>query len=81
MDKRRLSAGADLLRLSTLGINFSLSIFVGLGLGLLVKKVFRVEGAWPVIAGLLLGIVSSYYTLIRDLKALRPGEKKGPPAP
>ena len=81
MDKRRLSAGADLLRLSTLGINFSLSIFVGLGLGLVVKKVFHVEGAWPVILGLLLGIVSSYYTLIHDLKALRSEEKKGPPVP
>lgn len=33
MDKRKLSAGADLLRLSTLGINFALCVFAGVALG------------------------------------------------
>ena len=69
MDKRKLSTGANLLRLSTLGLNFALSIFVGLFLGWGINKLFH-WGPWVIIAGMLLGIVTSYVVLIEDLKAL-----------
>ena len=85
MDKGKLSQGANLLRLSTLGINFALTIFVGLGLGWAAQKIFHL-GDWAMLAGLLFGIVASYVRLIGDLKALRnstpvPPSRKPPPEP
>jgi F0F1-type ATP synthase assembly protein I len=79
MDQRKLSTGANLLRLSTLGINFVLCTFAGLGLGWLVKKIFHLED-WVMIVGLLFGIVTSYVVLFQDAKALNQDAKK-PPAP
>jgi F0F1-type ATP synthase assembly protein I len=69
MDQRKLSTGANLLRLSTLGMNFALSIFVGLFMGWGVHKLFHL-GNWVIIAGMILGIISSYVLLFQDLKAL-----------
>jgi F0F1-type ATP synthase assembly protein I len=69
MDQRKLSTGANLLRLSTLGMNFALSIFVGLFMGWGVHKLFHL-GNWVIMAGMILGIISSYVLLFQDLKAL-----------
>ena len=44
MDKGKLSTGANLLRLSTLGINFVLCTFAGLGLGWLAHKYLHLGG-------------------------------------
>lgn len=69
MDPRKLSTGANLLRLSTLGINFALSIFVGLFLGWGINRLFH-WGNWVIVAGMVLGIISSYVLLFQDLKDL-----------
>ena len=69
MDPRKLSTSANLLRLSTLGLNFALSIFVGLFLGWGINKLFH-WGSWVIIVGMLLGIISSYVLLFEDLKKL-----------
>jgi F0F1-type ATP synthase assembly protein I len=69
MDQRKLSASANLLRLSTLGINFSLSIFVGLFMGWGLNKLFH-WGTWLIVAGMILGVISSYVMLLEDLKTL-----------
>ena len=82
MDQRKLSTSANLLRLSTLGMNFALSIFVGLFMGWGVHKLFHL-GNWVIIAGMILGIISSYVLLFQDLKALNgPADDKshGPQA-
>ena len=79
MDKEKLSTGADLLRLSTLGINFVLCTFAGLGLGWLAQKYLHL-GGWAVMAGFLFGVIASYVTLFKDLKSLRQGPPK-PPTP
>ena len=77
MDKGKLSTGANLLRLSTLGINFSLSFFAGLGMGWGVKKLFH-TGDWVIFVGMLVGIVGSYFLLIGDLKSLQPPKRNQP---
>jgi ATP synthase protein I len=69
MDKGKLSASADLLRLSTLGLNFVLCNFAGVGIGWLLSHYCGV-GDWVVIAGLFLGIVAGYRILVMDLKKL-----------
>ncbi len=69
MDPRKLSTSANLLRLSTLGINFSLAVFVGLFLGWGANKLLH-WGSWLIIAGMLLGVISSYVLLFEDLKKL-----------
>ncbi len=79
MDKGKLSTGAILLRLSTLGINFVLCTFAGLGLGLLARKFLHV-GDWVVIAGALFGIITSYVVLFKDLKAIN-RDMDDPPRP
>jgi F0F1-type ATP synthase assembly protein I len=71
MDQRKLSTGANLLRLSTLGMNFALSIFVGLFMGWGVHKLFH-WGNWVIVAGMILGVISSYVLLFQDLKTLNP---------
>jgi len=77
MDKGKLSTSANLLRLSTLGISFVLCTFLGLGLGLLTRKLFHL-GDWVIIVGLLFGIVSSYVVLFEDLKALNKDNENPP---
>jgi F0F1-type ATP synthase assembly protein I len=82
MDKGKLSTGANLLRVSTLGINFVLCIFAGFGLGWLAQKYLHL-GGWAVIAGFLFGVLASYITLFQDLKRLNkeggtPPAKKSP---
>jgi F0F1-type ATP synthase assembly protein I len=80
MDQRKLSTSANLLRLSTLGINFALSIFVGLFLGWGIHKLFH-WGTWVIVAGMILGVVTSYVILFEDLKALNSpndGKSNGP---
>ena len=79
MDKGKLSEGADLLRLSTLGITFVFCTFAGLGLGLLAHKYLH-WGEWVIMVGFLFGVVTSYTILFEDLKTLSPGPKK-PPTP
>lgn len=76
MDKGKLSASADLLRLSTLGLNFVLCNFAGVGAGWLLNHYCGV-GDWVVIVGLLLGIAAGYRVLVEDLKKLN--AKKSPP--
>ena len=80
MDQRKLSTSANLLRLSTLGLNFALSIFMGLFLGWGADKLFH-WGSWVIIAGMFLGVVTSYVILIEDLKALnsKPTDKSNGP--
>ena len=81
MDQRKLSTSANLLRLSTLGINFSLSIFVGLFMGWGLNKLFH-WGTWVIVAGMILGVISSYVMLFEDLKTLNantPNDKNDGP--
>ncbi len=79
MDKGKLSTSANLLRLSTLGINFVLTTFLGAGAGWLLNRYLH-WGAWVIIAGLLVGIFASYYLMIADVReiSLPP---KNPPKP
>jgi F0F1-type ATP synthase assembly protein I len=78
MDKGKLPQGTDLLRLSSLGINFVLCTFAGLGLGLLLHKYLHL-GGWVIMAGFIFGVITSYVTLFEDLKALDHPRK--PPLP
>ena len=79
MDKGKLSSSANLLRLSTLGINFALCIFAGLGLGWLLKRYLHL-GDWVMMAGFFTGILAGFFTLMEALKSLnRPPPK--PPVP
>ena len=80
MDKGKLSTGANLLRLSTLGINFVLCTFAGLGLGWLLKKFLHL-GDWVMMVGFFFGIFTSYFILFQDLKILNSSNQKKPPAP
>lgn len=79
MDKRKLSTGANLLRLSTIGLNFVFCTFAGLGLGWLARRIFHL-GDWVMIAGLLFGVFTSYVVLFQDLKALTKDTEE-PPRP
>ncbi len=78
MDKGKLSTGANLLRLSTLGINFVLCTFAGMGLGWLLKRFFHL-GDWIMMVGFLFGVLTSYFLLFEDLKALG-GTSRPPPS-
>ena len=69
MDKRGLSVGAHLLRLSTLGITIAFCIFLGLGLGLLLKK-YLGWGDGAVIAGIVLGVGAGFTEMVRELKTV-----------
>ena len=80
MDKGNLSTSANLLRLSTVGLNFVFCTFAGLLLGLGAKKLLHL-GDWVVIVGVLFGIVASYVTLFRDLKAWNKDMNDPPSAP
>lgn len=72
---RTLTVSAALLRLSTSGITLALCIFIGLGLGWLLKRYLGLGDA-AVIGGILLGVVAGFYQVIRDIRALQaPGEK------
>jgi F0F1-type ATP synthase assembly protein I len=69
MDQRKLSTSANLLRLSTLGINFSLSVFAGLFMGWGLNKLFH-WGTWVIVAGMIVGVIASYVLLFEDLRTL-----------
>ena len=79
MDKGKLSTGSNLLRLSTLGINFVLCTFAGLGFGWLLNRYLHL-GDWVVMAGFVFGIIASYVVLIESLRSLNKNSKK-PPVP
>ena len=79
MDKEKLSTGANFLRLSTLGINFVLCTFAGVGLGWAARKYLHL-GDWAIMAGFFFGVIASYVTLFQDLKTLGQGPPK-PPSP
>lgn len=65
-----------MLRLSTAGITLALCVFIGLGFGLLLKKYLH-GGDAAVIGGILLGVVSGFYQMIRDIRAINRGTKGG----
>ncbi len=79
MDKGRLSASANLLRLSTLGIQFVLSTFVGMFLGWCLKRFFH-WGDWTIMAGFFFGVIAGYFGLLEAVRSLDRDSKK-PPAP
>jgi F0F1-type ATP synthase assembly protein I len=79
MDKEKLSTGANLLRVSTLGINFVLCTFLGVFLGWGAQKLFHL-GNWVIFVGLFFGIITAYFTVYESLKELR-SSMKGPPKP
>lgn len=79
MDKEKLSTSANLIRVSTLGINFVLCTFLGVGLGWLARKYMHL-GDWVIFVGLFFGIVTAYFTVYESLKELR-SAMKGPPPP
>jgi len=76
MDKGKLSTGANLLRISTIGLNFVGCTFAGLGLGWLLRHFLHL-GDWVMIVGLLFGIVASYVLLFEDLREMN----RPPPKP
>ncbi len=69
MDSKQLSAAAALLRLSTAGMTLAFSIFIGLGIGWLLKKYLHLGNA-AVIGGICLGVVAGFYHMIRDIRVL-----------
>ena len=69
MDKGKLSASADLLRLSTLGLNFAFCILAGVGLGWALVR-FLGAGNWAIMTGFLVGVASGYLLVFEDLKRL-----------
>ena len=77
MDQRKLSTSANLLRLSTLGINFVLTTFLGLGVGWLLNRYLH-WGPWVIIVGLLMGVFSSYYLMIEDIRQITQPPSKTP---
>jgi F0F1-type ATP synthase assembly protein I len=79
MDKGKLSTSANLLRLSTLGMNFVFTTFLGAGAGWLLNRYFH-WGPWVIIAGLLVGVFSSFYLMIADIRAI-PQPPKNLPKP
>jgi F0F1-type ATP synthase assembly protein I len=76
MDPRKLSTGAHLVRVSLIGLNFVISILVGLALGWGVQQLWH-WGHWVIIVGILLGIVTGYYLLFDDLRKLNAQSEKG----
>jgi F0F1-type ATP synthase assembly protein I len=70
MDPRRISVGAHLLRLSTLGITVAFCIFLGLGIGLLLKK-YLGWGDGAVIGGIILGVLAGFAEMVRELTLVR----------
>jgi F0F1-type ATP synthase assembly protein I len=63
-------------------MNFALSIFAGLFIGWGINKLFH-WGSWVIVAGMILGVISSYVLLFQDIKALNvPADDKshGPQA-
>jgi hypothetical protein len=76
MDKRGLSAGAHLLRVSTLGINFALSPFVGAGLGWAAHH-WLGAGKGAILAGFFLGLLAGSWLLVKALRGLGREEKRG----
>lgn len=62
-------------------MNFALCTFAGFFIGWGINKLFN-WGPWVIIAGIILGIVSSYVLLFEDLKALNASTDKpnGPSA-
>jgi F0F1-type ATP synthase assembly protein I len=79
MDQEKFSTGANLLRVSTLGINFVLCTFLGVFLGWGAQKLFHL-GNWAIFAGLFFGIITAYVTVYESIKKLRP-LPKGPSKP
>jgi len=77
MDKEKLSASANLLRLSTLGINFVFCTFAGVGLGFLARQYLHL-GDWAIMAGFFFGVIASYVVLYKDLKVLIRNNPKDP---
>jgi F0F1-type ATP synthase assembly protein I len=67
MDKGKLSTSANLVRLSTLGINFVLTTFGGAGIGWLLNRYLH-WGPWVIIVGLLAGVCAGFYLLIGDIR-------------
>ena len=57
-------------------MNFVLCTFAGLGLGWLLDHFFH-WGTWIILVGFFFGIVTSYFILIQDIKALN----RVPPKP
>ncbi len=82
MDQGKLSTGAHLLRLSTLGFNLVLCTFAGVALGWLARK-FLGLGDWVLMVGFFFGIFAGFWTVYEQLRSLAaggPGSKE-PPAP
>ena len=79
MDKGKLSTSANLLRVSTLGINFVLCTFAGVGLGWLARKYLHL-GDWALLAGFLFGVITSYVILFESLKTIARDSRR-PPSP
>jgi len=70
MDPRRLSVGAQLYRLSTLGITVAVCVFLGLGAGVLLQKWFG-WGDWVVLTGIVVGVLSGFAEMLRELMGLK----------
>ncbi len=75
MDPERVSLGAHLYRLSTLGITVAFCIFLGLGLGMLARK-YLGWGNGAVLVGILLGVLAGFYEMVHELSMLKKGGGK-----
>ena len=60
--------------MSAIGSNFAVAVIGGVVIGLLIQKYWKPDWApWPVLTGLLLGLVGGTYRFIKDANA---AEKK-----
>ncbi|MDA8431400.1 MAG: AtpZ/AtpI family protein [Nitrospiraceae bacterium] len=58
----------EFLKAWTVGLNLVISTFVGLAIGYLLDKLFKVTFPWLTIVFLILGIVSGFRDLVRMAK-------------
>jgi hypothetical protein len=75
MDPRKISVGAHLYRLSTLGITVAFCIFLGLGLGVLARK-YLGGGDGAVLIGILVGVLAGFYQMVHELSLVKKDDEK-----
>ena len=68
--KEKLKTYSNLLELSSIGINLAVSIFVGLGIGLFLDKLFNTK-PFLMIVFLFIGIIAGFVNIFRIANSFR----------